>query len=371
MIDDMARVRGTSGPQRLAAYLRELRYKQELTQEKLAERASMLDPNITVSLDTIRILESANKARSLPKRRPSRGKFAIELVAEALRIEVSALLSECFDDEELNDSCFAWVVELRKNRVSQLSEIVESTSLSQFIDSLPNDVDSLLALPGILRLKNAEAFAYIFALERNFSALEMSILLEPSVLFLDSEEIYKWATGMKLSPSDFQTFMEHVDSYQKYSRNLAMCGMKRYKIVLIKQTFQQFLATKDRSPARTILTDMINMIDMAPRFELAILDLPVHVDELEVLCRYHEIPSSLDSTVSIMIRQTSRSVSDVEYTLVPMPPTLSGLQRDISRVNQYWSLSLDQYRAARTGISLLVNPNRTTMDLLRDLLGEI
>jgi transcriptional regulator with XRE-family HTH domain len=367
----MTEVHRERGPVRLARYLRDLRHGRELTQEKLAERASMLDPEMTVSVDTVRILESVSKARPLPRRRPARGRFALELIAEALGVEMPTILSHCFDDDELVDSCFSWVVELRKKSEKQFRDVVRSNSLADFIASLPDDVDQLLALPGVLQLRNAEAFAYIFALERGLSALEMSILLEPSVMFLDGDEVRKWASGMTLENNDHASFIDQVESYQNYSRNLALRGLKRYKIVLIKQTFQQFLATKDRPVARTIVSDMVYVLESAPKFELAILDLPVHVDELEILSAHPEIPSSLDMTVSIIIRQTSMAARNVEYTLVPMSPTLSGLQRDISRVNQYWSLALDQYRAARQGISLLVNPNRITIELLRNLLADI
>lgn len=358
-----------SGPQKLARAIRRLRHANGLSQEKLAERASMLVPNMTISVDTVRILESERRARALPVRRPPRPYFALELIAMTLRVELDQLLVECFSDEELAASCFASVIDLRATAIDQFNDVLDSGSLADFIESMPADIDELMRLPGVLQLKNAEAFVYIFALERSLPALEMAILSEPPVIFLDREEIVRWATGMRLRDADFDTFVTLVENYREYSRGLALDGSKRYKVVLIKQTLLHFFTTKSRSAARTIIEDMIFMLDSSPSFELVILDLPGGTEELEIICGHREIPSSLDATVSLVIRQTSRSAEDVEYSLVPMPPTLSGLQRDISKVNQYWSLALDQYRVSAPE-RYWVTPNRVTTLLLKDLLTD-
>lgn len=358
-----------SGPQKLARAIRRLRLAKSLSQEKLAERASMLVPNMTISVDTVRILESERIARPLPVRRPPKAYFALELIAMTLGVELEHLLVECFSDEELAASSFAFVVDVRDSTIGQFNEVLDSGSLADFIDSMPAGIDELMRLPGVLQLKNAEAFVYIFALERSLPALEMAILSEPPVIFLDHEEIVRWATGMGLRSADFDTFVSLVANYREYSRGLALDGSKRYKIVLVKQTLLQFFTTKSRPAVRAIIEDIIFMLDSAPSFELVILDLPGGTDELEIICGHREIPSSLDSTVSLVIRQTSMSAEDVEYSLVPMPPTLSGLQRDISKVNQYWSLALDQYRASAPE-RYWVTPNRITTLLLKDLLTD-
>ncbi|MET8997047.1 helix-turn-helix transcriptional regulator [Amycolatopsis sp. NPDC004169] len=360
----------SNGPRRLAERLSALRRERGLTQEKLAERASMLDPGVTVSVDTVRVLESVRKARPLPVRPPARGKFALELIAAALGVELAELLWECFDDEELARSCFSRIVELRKKRVGSLRGVLGSESLADFITSLPGDTEDLLRLPGILQLKNEKAFAYIFALEKNLSRLEMSILAEPPVIFLDREEDHRWAVGMGLSEDDYVTFVEHVRLYREYFRNLVLTGRKRCKIVLIKRTFREFLASKSADAARAIVGNMIDTLREAPKYELVILDLPGDVDELEIISAHDEIPSSLGDTVSLLIRQTSMSARQVEYSLVPMPPTLSGLQRDISRVNQYWSLALDQYRTL-TATQLRTRTNSVTVRLLQNLLERL
>lgn len=358
-----------SGPQKLARTIRRLRHAKGLSQEKLAERAGMLVPDMTVSVDTVRILESERRARPLPVRRPPRKYFALELIAMTLGIELEHLLVQCFNDDELAASCFASVIDLRESDIGRFNDVLGSSSLSRFIDSLPSDIESLMRLPGVLQLKNAPAFAYIFALERSLPALEMAILAEPPVIFLDREEIVRWATGMGLEEDDFETFISFVADYRDYSRRLALEGSKRYKIVLVKQTFLHFLTTKSRSAVRAIIEDMLYMLDCSPALELVILDLPGGTDELEIICGHGDIPSSLDSTVSLVIRQTSMSAEEVEYSLVPMPPTLSGLQRDISKVNQYWSLALDQYRASTPALYWMT-PNRVTILLLKELLKD-
>jgi hypothetical protein len=288
----------------------------------------------------------------------------------ALDEDLVELLSTCFSDKELQESCFSWVVDHRRETTGRFRDVLTSNSLADFIKSLPTRADDLLRLPGLLQLKNAEAFAYIFALERAYSALEMNISDEPHVIFLDTEEIIRWARGMGLRSGDFDTFVAHVAAYRSYFRDLALRGLKRYQIVLKKQTFHRFLMTKTVAVARSIIEDMIFVITTAPRFELVLLDVPDSTDEFEVISAHPQIPSSLDSTVSLVIRRTSMAADKVEYALVPMPPTFSGLQRDISKVNQYWSLALDQYRAARP-VGFWLNPNRLTVSLLAELIDEL
>lgn len=359
-----------TGPQLLASRLRYLRHEKQLTQEELAERASLLDASLSVSVETVRQLES-KLGRKLPSRRASKGKFAIELIAMALDVKIEDLLVECFSDNELAPSCFAWAIEHRRSRQVKLRNVRNADlGLADFIDSLPFSIEELLNFPGVLQLKNARAFAYIFALEKSMPALEMSVLNEPPVIFLDKEGILGWGRGMGLSGVDFDTFTEYVSSCRAHSRNLALKGLKRFKIVLIKKSLYLCLAKKERLIARAIVEDMIYMLTSAPRMEMVILDLPETPDEIEVISAHGEIPSSLDSTVSIVIRQTSMSAINVEYSIVPMPPTFSGLQRDISKIDRYWSLALDQY-SNFDHADFWPNPNKATILHLRALIAAL
>ena len=361
---------GETGPQRLASRLRQLRHERGLTQEALAEQANVLDADVTVSVETVRAYESRGNGRSLPIRRPSRGRFAIELIAKALGAEIADLLAECFVDEELRGSVFEWVAEHRQRSQRELHELATGQSLDNFIGTLPATAEELLHLPGIIHLRNAQAFAYVFALEKNFAGFEMSILREPPVIFLDEAEIGKWADGMNLTANDRTTFLSYVSSYRAHVRTLALRGLKRYKIILIKDTFLAYINKKAPSVASAVIADIIQLVGNAPHFELTILDLPHPIDELEVISAHGAVPSSLDSTVSLMIRQTSITSDAVEYSLIPMPPTFSGLQRDISKFDHYWSLALDQY-SARIRNDYWLRPSKITIELLEELLRDL
>lgn len=357
---------GETGPKRLASRLRQLRHERGLTQEAVAEQAGLLDADATVSVETVRAYESRSSNRSLPTRRPSRGRFAIELIARALGIDVADLLADCFTDDELSGSVFEWVSEHRHRARSELQRVTDVQSLNDFILSLPVTAEELLRLPGIIHLKNAKAFAYLFALEKSLTGFEMSILREPPTIFLDKAEIEQWADGMALLGPDRAAFLSHVSSNRTHFRTLALRGLKHYKVILIKHTFFAYISKKPPSVARAVISDMIEVVSNAPHFELAILDIPHPIDELEVISAHGTLPSSLDSTVSLIIRKTSLTSASIEYSLMPMPPTFSGLQRDISKFDHYWSLALDQY-SARTRNDYWLRPNKITIELLEEL----
>jgi transcriptional regulator with XRE-family HTH domain len=188
---------GETGPKRLASRLRQLRHERGLTQEAVAEQAGLLDSDATVSVETVRAYESRNKG--LPTRRPPRGRFTIELIAKVLGVDVADLLADCFTDDELRGSAFEWVSEHRQRARSELQRVTQARSLNDFILSLPTTIEELLRLPGIIHLKNAEAFAYLFALEKSLAGFEMSMLREPPTIFLDEAEVQQWADGMGLS----------------------------------------------------------------------------------------------------------------------------------------------------------------------------
>jgi transcriptional regulator with XRE-family HTH domain len=352
--------------------LRELRLAQKLSQEKLAERAELLQPG-GVSVETVRKLESTKRPRPLPRRRPAGGAYALEYIAEALNVDIGELLLGCFSRRELLDSSFAWVVEKQRERERTYASIIRSESLAEFVDLLPTDADSLLALPGLLQLTNAEAFAYIFALEREFAGLEMLIADEPPIVFLDDEDIDRWAQGMKLLGQDHDVFIELVTDYQRHFRMLAEAGQKRYQIVLNKYPFVQFLKSKSRDAGAVLMEDIVRVLDGWPRFELVLLDAENPPDEFEVMSRYQSIPTTLEDTLSVVIRQTSISAARVEYSLIPMPPSLSGLHRDIARIGEAWSIALDQYRShVGTGSSAYYrDPSRLTSELLIDIAREL
>jgi transcriptional regulator with XRE-family HTH domain len=336
-------VQQASPPVALSAKLKELRRAKGWTQEQLAGRATELTPNRPVSVDFVRKLERTRPPYALP-RRVKTGSFAIESVAKALDVPLEALLLECFSDQELRESCFVYVPE-RRSRTLANSAVVRGRSFRTFAKSLPTELDELLELPGLLRLRNAEAFAYIFALERKFDSLEMLIVDEPPIIFLDDEDIRQWAAGMRLDSDDRDAFTELVRDYQSHFRHLASTGHKRYQIVLNKRRFVRFLRTKDPSLAAKVIDDIVGMLRSAPLFELVIVDNPHPPPELEVISRHQIIPTSLDETLSVVIRETSMSASKVEFTLIPMPQTLSSVQQDIGQIEQQWSLALDQYRA--------------------------
>jgi hypothetical protein len=351
----------------LAERLRRLRSKEHLTREGLSVRTAELDPQRPVSVAMIGMMESRIKPYRLPTRLSTRG-LAIETVARALNVGLEELL-ECFSAEELARSCFA-------HRASPPSAppLPTGQGFAAFVTALPARADELLRFPGAAHLRNEDAFAYLFALEREYPGLEMLVADEPPLLFLDDEDRSRWTEGMGLSPEDAATFRQLFADYQAHFRALALSGRKRYQVVLNRQTFAAFLSNKTPAKAAALVDDMIAVLHAAPLFQMLLVDYPRAPEELEIISRHTAIPPDFADTLSVVIRQTSRSSATVEYSLIPMPQTYMSLHRDIAEANRAWSIGLDQYESRHRlagGSDWARASNETTTQLLKEVLASL
>jgi hypothetical protein len=353
----------------LADRLRRLRAAEHLTREGLSVRTAELDPQRPVSVAMLALMESHKRPYRLPTRMSGSG-LAIQAVARALNVELEVLL-ECFSPEELRRSCFAHHAPARRDPGSVLAT---GGSLAAFLAGLPTRAEDLLRVPGAAHLRNAEAFAYLFALEREYPALEMLVADEPPFVFLDDEDLERWIVGMGLDEADATTFRRLFADYQDHFRGLARSGRKRYQVVLNRQTFAAFLAQKTPRRAARLVDGMIAMLHDAPMFQMLVVDYPRPPEELEIISRHHHIPADFADTLSAVIRQTSRSSAKVEYSLIPMPQTYMSLHRDIAEANRAWSIGLDQYesRHREAGGGLWTGAaNDTTAQLLKEVLATV
>jgi hypothetical protein len=315
----------------------------------------------------IGLMESRIKPYRLPTRLSTRG-LAIETVARALNVELEELL-ECFSDDELARSCFA-----HRRVAKPVTELAGGQGFAAFVSSLPTSAVELLRVPGAAHLRNEEAFAYLFALEREYPGLEMLVADEPPLLFLDVEDRTRWTDGMDLSDDDAATFRSLFADYQAHFRSLALSGRKRYQVVLNRQTFAAFLSNKTPERAAALVDDMIAMIHSAPLFQMLLVDYPRAPEELEIISKHTSIPPDFADTLSVVIRQTSRSSATVEYSLIPMPQTYMSLHRDIAEANRAWSIGLDQYESRHRlagGADWARASNETTAQLLKEVLASL
>jgi hypothetical protein len=350
----------------LADRLRRLRAKEHLTREGLSVRTAELDPQRPVSVAMIGLMESRLKPYRLPTRLSTRG-LAIETVARALNVELDDLL-ECFSPEDLARSCFA------HRRPTSAPQLAGGKGFADFVAGLPTRADELLRVPGAAHLQNAEAFAYLFALEREYPGLEMLVADEPPLLFLDEEDRSRWTEGMNLTAEDAATFRSLFADYQAHFRALALSGRKRYQVVLNRQTFAAFLSNKTPARAAALVDDMIAVLHAAPLFQMLLVDYPRAPEELEIISRHTSIPPDFADTLSVVIRQTSRSSATVEYSLIPMPQTYMSLHRDIAEANRAWSIGLDQYESRHRlagGSDWARASNDTTTLLLKEVLASL
>lgn len=349
----------------LADRLRRLRAREHLTREGLSVRTAELDPQRPVSVAMVALMESRSTPYRLPTRMATRG-LAIVAVARALNVGLEELL-ECFSAAELSQSCFA--------HEADRATLPASGSLAAFIGALPRRAEELLQVPGAAHLKNERAFAYLFALEREYEGLETLVGDEPPFLFVDDEDLERWIGGMSLDEADGATFRALFAEYQSHFRDLALRGRKRYQVALNRHTFAAFLARKSAKRAAALVDNMTAMLHDAPQFQLVLVDYPRPPDELEIISRHNQIPPDFSDTLSVVIRQTSRHSTPVEYSLIPMPQTYMSLSRDIAEANRCWSVGLDQYESRHraeggerewTGAS-----NDTTALLLKEVLAAI
>ncbi len=202
----------------------------------------------------------------------------------------------------------------------------------------------------------------------------MLVADEPPLLFLDDEDRTRWTDGMNLSADDAATFRALFADYQAHFRALALSGRKRYQVVLNRQTFAAFLSHKTPAKAAALVDDMIALVHAAPMFQLLLVDYPRAPEELEIISRHTSIPSDFADTLSVVIRQTSRSSATVEYSLIPMPQTYMSLHRDIAEANRAWSIGLDQYESRHRlagGSDWARASNETTAHLLKEVLASL
>jgi hypothetical protein len=292
--------------------------------------------------------------------------LAIAAVARALNVELEELLA-CFSVEELRRSCFAHLVGRR-------TPLVETDSLAAFLEALPTRAEDLLGVPGAAHLKNERAFAYLFALEREYPGFEMLVADEPPFIFLDDEDLDRWIAGMALQPADADEFRRLFADYQAHFRRLALRGRKRYQIALNRQTFAAFLSHKTPKRAAELVDRMIRMLEEAPLLQMLVVDYARPLQELEIISKHNQIPPDFADTLSAVIRQTSRTSATVEYSLIPMPQTYLSLSRDIAEANRAWSIGLDQYESRHrlTGVGEWTGAaNETTTQLLKEVLATV
>lgn len=350
-------------PEPFADRLRRLRARERLTREGLSVRTAELDPQRPVSVATISVMESRRNPYRLPTRLSTKG-LAIVAVARALNVALDELL-ECFSPEELAGSTFAHQVP---------ASTPTAGSLAAFTGELPKAAADLLQVPGAAHLKNAQAFAYLFALEREYPGLEMLVGDEPPFLFVDDEDLDRWIAGMGLDPADSATFRTLFAAYQSHFRDLALRGRKRYQVALNKQTFAGFLSRKSPARAVALVENIVAMLHEAPLFQLILVDYPRPPDELEIISRHNQLPTDFADTLSVVIRQTSRHSTNVEYSLIPMPQTYMSLSRDIAEATRCWSIGLDQYESRHRdggGREWSGASNETTELLLKEVLASV
>jgi transcriptional regulator with XRE-family HTH domain len=321
------------GQKRLAEAFKRARSQRHLTQEQLAERAGVSDR-------TVRDIESGSAP--FPTRRRAGG-LAIENLADELGTSLPELLRAAgLTASDVAGTSLASYLDDQEEPVLPVRDLL-AAPLADFVQMLPEAPDDLLQLP-VLALTDAKAFAYIFALERAYPALEMLIVNEPPILLLDEEDVGTWIDGMGLQGADRGTFRALVATYRDHWLRQVEDRQKRYQVVLRTQGYASFLARKPTlALVRQHVERLASLVDAPTGFELVFLDSDVELDEYEVISATREIPPTYEDTLSVVIRQTSMSATKVEYSITPMPHSYTALQRDIARIHGSWASALDSY----------------------------
>jgi hypothetical protein len=356
-------MKGTTFAELLRTHLQD----RGLTYSEVIDRITAIYP-AGISLDRFKQMVSRKRPFALPKK-DRRDFNAFEAVLRGLEIDLMDALETFSDDEIMSSIYSARLPAIQERRVLRQS-LAKHPSLREVIDSLPSQAAELLALPSLNSFSNATAFALIFALEREFAGLEMLIVREPPLIFFDDEDVGRWVHGMDLDSPDREVFRRHFADYRMYFRDLAVKGLKRYRVVLIMHTLLQFLEGKSRSRALKQIQDLIEFMKL-PNFELILLDRDPEPAELEVISRHPEVPSDLSDTLSVVIRQTPVGKGKVEYLLIPMPQSAISLQTDRGMIEQMWALGVDQaiLKARDLGLDASKVPIRTVTARLLERLA--
>lgn len=344
--------------------VRELRTARSLTREALVDRA--FARGLPLSVVTIQRIESPNYQLPTRHRRP---KLGLEVIADCLEVDIVDLLRFCSDDE-IRASCFAGRIEAARAARRRHSP---KLPLRTFVKALPAEADSILGMPGVNSLQNAEAFAVIFELERHYPAMEALVVNEPPLIFLDDCDADSWAAGMDMPAGDVDVFLEIFREYREEFRSALFSGSKQYKVVLHREGLQAFLRDKPRDLAAAQVQDIASALDL-PNFQLVLLDSRRPLRELEVISTAPVLKATTEDTLSVVIRQTSMRDARVEYCLVPMPQSPVALRDDLADFEEHWARAVEQYYSrssfgadSETSVAIDMESRRTLMRILDTL----
>lgn len=224
---------------------------------------------------------------------------------------------------------------------------MEATSFADFVAGLPNNADELFRLP-LHTYRNELAFAAIFRIERVFSGLEMLVVNEPPLIFWDDEDVDAWVANMELNEADANAFRYEFQQYRDHFRQLAQERKKRYRVVLNRATFSQWLKRKPVAQRKEQLA-LIEQFLRLPNFELVFLKPAEHgrhrtnsMPEKEVPSKHHALPESLEDTIAIQISQTPPDHKPVEYCLTPLHSRGYLLQEEKSHIDLARAKAIEQ-----------------------------
>lgn len=308
----------------------------EQTQGKLAslvreKRGRLTQPQVArqigISTDSLRKIERGTYP--LPVR-PRKDGTAIELVANWLKRDATALVNECFSPSEVARSIFD----------VQLTLDAES-SLGSYVAALPEDRSALISMGALL---NAHAMAYLIALETQFPAFEFLICnIPPFFLFADEEYIKYGSVSVELSDDDQTIYEQLIFEHQDRVRTAVQAGRKHTRIVLHMKSFVTFLNSLPAVRARRQVDLMIHYLQY-DGFDLLLHDQAEEFEEeFEVLSCHYPFGARVNGdTVSIRHRHVGLGTTLV-YQLAVIGTDRELVHKDFVRAEAIWREALEAY----------------------------
>ena len=153
---------------------------------------------------------------------------------------------------------------------------------------------------------------------------------------------------MELKEADAGAFRFEFQQYRDHFRQLAQERKKRYRIVLNRTTFSEWLKRKPKAKRKEQLALMEQFLKL-PNFELVFLKPAEHgrnrthaMPEREVLSKHQFVPESLEDTIAVQISQTPPDHKPVEYFLTPLRSRGYLLQEEKSQIDLARAKAIEQ-----------------------------
>lgn len=320
---------------------------------------SEMSRELRVSEDAVRRIEGGRYP--LPTRQRKDG-HQLDKVLSGLGLDTCDVICRCFDAGRIRSSVYLHCLDrISSSSSAGTGEPKSSTPdtkdlppLQQYIDRLPTTKEALIRQAGML---NAQAMAFLIALERMFNKFEFLVTNQPPfVLFADHKYVTEGSSSTELLPADRAVYHQMIFAHQSEMREMVKQGRKNYRIVLHNEPLIEFLAHRSTDRAERIVEDVQQLLRYRG-LDMVIVDQYSESDEFEVLAGHYPYSRTIDGD-AISVRHRRVGIGNTvlyQLSLIGMDDQL--VAEDHARADAMWKAGLaeldrlpEEYGEYRIGV---------------------